>query len=76
MEHLTVGAAIDYVAEVGGSLRLEGERLKLRLPGNCPAENTIVKTIRANRDAVVAMLRPISVFFIQGSPFFLLPGKT
>jgi hypothetical protein len=57
MEHLTVGAAIDYVAEVGGSLRLEGERLKLRLPGNCPAENIIVETIRANRDVVAAMLR-------------------
>jgi hypothetical protein len=57
MELLTVGAAIDSVTEAGGSLRLEGERVKLRLPENCPAEKAIVETIRSNRDAVAALLR-------------------
>lgn len=57
MELLTLGSVIDYVTEVGGSLRLEGEQVKLRLPRDCPAENAIVQSIRANRDAVAAMLR-------------------
>jgi hypothetical protein len=57
MEFLTVGAALDYIKEVGGSLTFEGERVKLRLPGNCPSEKIIVETIRANCDVVASMLR-------------------
>lgn len=59
MEILTVGEVIDRVAEVGGSLQLEGERVALTLPRNCPpdTEAAIVGTVRANRDAVSAMLR-------------------
>jgi hypothetical protein len=59
METLTVGEAIDYVVEVGGSLQLDGEQVALTLPGNCSteAEGAILKTLRANRDAVAAMLR-------------------
>ena len=59
MEILTVGEAIDRVAEVGGRLQLEGEHVALALPRNCPpdTEAAIVETIRANRDAVSVMLR-------------------
>jgi hypothetical protein len=58
MEILTVGEAIDRVAEVGGSLQLEGERVALALPRDCPpeTETAIVETVRANRDAIAAML--------------------
>lgn len=59
MAILTVGEVVDRVAEVGGSLRLDGERVALTLPGSCPpdTEAAIVGTVRANRDAVAAMLR-------------------
>jgi hypothetical protein len=58
MEILTVGEAIDRVAKVGGSLQLEGERVALALPRDCPPETdtAIVETVRANRDAIAAML--------------------
>ena len=56
MELLSIGLAIDYVREVGGSLTAEAGRVKLRLPGNCSQEGAIVETIRSNRDAVLAML--------------------
>src|ERR1039458_2936646 len=58
MEILSVGEVIDRVAEVGGSLRLEGKHVALTLPQNCPpdTEAAIVETVRANRDAVSAML--------------------
>jgi hypothetical protein len=58
MEILTVGEVIDRVAEVGGSLHLEGKHVALTLPQNCPpdTEAAIVETIRVNRDAVSAIL--------------------
>ena len=58
MEILSVGEVIDRVAEVGGSLRLEGKHVALSLPRDCPpeTESAIVETVRANRDAVSAML--------------------
>ena len=58
MEILTVGEVIERVAEVGGSLHLEGKHVALALPRNCPpdTEAAIVETIRANRDAVSAIL--------------------
>jgi hypothetical protein len=54
---LTVGEVFGRVNAVGGSLRLDGERVKLRLPGNCPAESAIVECVRANRDAIASALR-------------------
>jgi hypothetical protein len=58
MEILTVGEVMDRVAEVGGSLQLEGKHVALTLPPNCPPETeiAIVETIRANRVAVSAIL--------------------
>ena len=58
MEILTVGELVERVAEVGGSLYLEGNHVALTLPQNCPpdTEAAIVETIRANRDAVSAIL--------------------
>jgi hypothetical protein len=62
MEILTVGEVIDRVAQVGGRLRLEGEQVSLSLPHDCPpdTEAAIVETVRANRDAVSAMLRDLA----------------
>jgi hypothetical protein len=64
MEILTVGEVIERVAEVGGSLQLEGkdgEHVALTLPRNCPpeTESAIVETVRANREVVPAMLHDI-----------------
>ena len=61
MEILTVGEAIDRVAEVGGRLQLEGEHVALTLPRNCPpdTEAAILETVRTNRDAVSAILHDI-----------------
>ncbi len=62
MEILTVGEVIDRVAEVGGRLRMEGERVLLTLPGNCPpdTEAIIRETVRANRNAVAAILHDMA----------------
>jgi hypothetical protein len=62
MEILTVGEAIDLVAEVGGSLQLEGDQVSLSLPQNCPpdAESAILASARANRDALAALLREMA----------------
>jgi hypothetical protein len=70
MDVLSVGSAIEYVTEFGGSLRLEGGQVKLRLPANCPAESVIVETFRTHRDAVAALLadqesRPPSLEEVQ-----------
>jgi hypothetical protein len=58
MEILTVGEVMERVVKVGGSLKLEGKRVALTLPQDCPpdTEAAIVETIRANRDAVSAIL--------------------
>lgn len=58
MEILTIGKVIERVAEVGGSLQLEGKHVALTLPRNCPpeTESAIVETVRANREVVSAML--------------------
>ena len=51
MEILSLGEVLDRVAEVGGSLRLEGEHVALSLPQNCPpdSEVAIVESVRAER---------------------------
>jgi hypothetical protein len=58
MEILTIGQAIERVAEEGGTIQLEGKHVALTLPQNCPpdTEAAIVETVRANRDAVAALL--------------------
>src|ERR1035437_3293559 len=58
---MTVGEVIDRVAKVGGRLQLagkDGARVRLSLPRHCPPEieSAIVETVRANRDAVAAIL--------------------
>ena len=62
MEILTIGEVIDRVAEVGGSLQLEGDHVLLPLPQNCPpdAESAILASARANRDALAALLREMA----------------
>ena len=61
MEILTVGDVIERVAEVGGTLHLEGKHVALTLPQECPleTESAIVETIRVNREAVSAILDDI-----------------
>ena len=53
---MTAGEVIGRVAEVGGRLQLDGERVQLSLPWDCPPEtaSAILKTVRANHDAVAA----------------------
>jgi hypothetical protein len=62
MELMTAGEVIDRVAEVGGRLEMEGERVRLTLPGDCPpeTESMIVETVRTNRDAVAAILQDMA----------------
>ena len=53
---VSVGQAIERVDAVGGTLRLEGEKVKLRLPGHCRDANAIAAMIRQNAEAVRQML--------------------
>jgi hypothetical protein len=55
----TLGEAMDRVEALGGHLRLEGKKIKIRLPEDCPDALKLVQTIRSNREAVIAMLEDI-----------------
>jgi hypothetical protein len=51
-----LGEALDRVEALGGRLRLEGEKIKIRLPEDCPDAPKLVQAIRSNREAIRQML--------------------
>jgi hypothetical protein len=52
----TIASPIDRLRELGGELRLEGDKIRYRIPATQEARE-VITAIRRDRDAVIAMLR-------------------
>jgi hypothetical protein len=51
------GSPIDRLRELGGSLWLDGETVRCRIPRGNPESRDVVAYLRRNREAIAAMLR-------------------